>query len=120
VRGPVHRLRGVIRHEGGLTLTRRERTVSLRDVVIVANGRRGYATARVGQRRVRVFRLTSPKRSVDGDRVTLTVDLRLTAHGARWLNRRLPTAGFERGLLLGSATLHGTLAAADRYADPLG
>jgi hypothetical protein len=119
VRGPVHRLRGVIRHAGGLTLTRGERTVTLSSVVIVANGRRGFATARVGHRRVRVFRLTGPKRSVDGDKVTLTVDLRLTAHGAKWLNRRLPAAGLQRGLLLGSATLTGTLDSS-RYVDPLG
>lgn len=119
VRGPVHRLRGVVRHAGGLTLTRGERTVSLRHVVIVANGRRGYATAKVGQRRVRVFRLTGPKRSVEGSKVSLTVDLRLTAQGATWLNRRLPAADVERGLLLGSATIIGTLASSSRYTDPL-
>lgn len=119
VRGPVHRLRGVVRHAGGLTLTRGERTVSLRHVVIVANGRRGYATAKVGQRRVRVFRLTGPKRSVEGSKVSLTVDLRLTAQGATWLNRRLPAADLERGLLLGSATIIGTLASSSRYTDPL-
>ena len=119
VRGPVHRLRGVVRHAGGLTLTRGERTVALTKVAIVANGRRGYATAKVGRRHVRVFRLTAPKRSVQGDKVTLTVDLRLTAQGARWLNSRLPAAQLERGLLLGSATLTGTLASSD-YVDPLG
>jgi hypothetical protein len=120
IRGPVHRLRGVIRHDGGVTLTRGTRTVSLSDVVIVANGRRGYATAKVGQRRLRVFRLTSPKRSVQGNAVTLTVDLRLTAQGAKWLNRRLPAAKLHRGLLLGSATLAGTLVSDDQYTDPLG
>jgi hypothetical protein len=119
VRGPVHRLRGVVRHAGGLTLTRGERTVSLRNVVIVANGRRGYAAAKVGRRHVRVFRLTGPKRTVDGSKVTLTVDLRLTRQGASWLNRRLPAAQFERGLLLGSATLTGTLASS-QYVDPFG
>ena len=120
LRGPVHRLRGVIHHSGALTLTRGERTVSLSRVVIVANGRRGYATARVGQRRVRVFRLTGPKRSVEGSKVSLTVDLRLTSQGARWLNRRLPAADLERGLLLGSATIIGTLASSSQYTDPLG
>jgi hypothetical protein len=120
LRGPVHKLRGVIRHSGGLTLTRGERTVSLSDVVIVANGRRGYATAKVGQRRVQVFRLTEPKRTVVGSDVTLTVDLRLTAQGARFLNRRLPAADLERGLLLGSATINGTLASSSQYTDPLG
>jgi hypothetical protein len=110
LRGPVHKLRGVIRHSGGLTLTRGERTVSLSDVVIVANGRRGYATAKVGQRRIAVFRLTGPKRTVVGSDISLTVDLRLTAQGAKWLNRRLPAADFKRGLLLGSATVTGTLA----------
>jgi hypothetical protein len=119
VRGPVHRLRGVVRHAGGLRLTRGERTVSLRHVVIVANGRRGYATAKIGQRRVRLFRLTGPKRLIDGSKVSLTVDLRLTAQGARWLNRRLPAADLERGLLLGSATITGTLASSAQYTDPL-
>jgi hypothetical protein len=119
VRGPVHRLRGVVRHAGALTLTRGERTVSLHTIVIAVNGRRGFATAKVGQRRVRVFRLTGPKRSVDGDKVRLTVDLRLTAQGARWLNRRLPAAELRPGLLLGSATLTGTLAS-PHYVDPIG
>jgi hypothetical protein len=127
VRGPVHKLRGVIRHSGGLTLSRGARTVSLSDVVIVANGRRGYATAKVGQRRVAVFRLTAPKRTVVGSDVTLTADLRLTAQGARFLNRRMPSADLERGLLLGSAVLTGTLASSDagepaagsEYVDPV-
>jgi hypothetical protein len=68
---------------------------------------------------VHVFRLTAPKRTVDGDKVTLTVDLRLTGQAARWLNRRLPGAELRRGQLLGSATLTGTLASS-RYADPFG
>lgn len=119
VRGPVHRLRGVIRHAGGLTLTRGQRTVSLRNITIVANGRRGHAIAKAGRRHVRVFRLTAPRRSVDGDTVTLTVDLRLTGQGARWLNRRLQDAELQRGLLLGSATITGTLSSS-RYVDPFG
>jgi hypothetical protein len=119
VRGPVHRLRGVVRHAGALTLTRGQRTVSLRNVTIVANGRRGHASARAGRRHVNVFRLTAPRRSVDGDKVALTVDLRLTGHGARWLNRRLPDAELQRGLLLGSATITGTLSSS-RYVDPFG
>ena len=119
IRGPVQRLRGVIRHDGALTISRGERTATLRNIVIVANGRRGFATAKVGHRRVRVFRLTGPKRSVEGSKVSLTVDLRLTAPVARWLNRRVPGASFRPGLLLGSATIAGHLVSrTDHYEDP--
>jgi hypothetical protein len=119
-RGNARKLRGVIRHEGGLKLTRGARSVTLRNAVIVSNGRRGYATAKVGQRRIRVFRLTNPQRSVQGTKVTLSVKLRLTAQGARFVNRRLPAASLKAGLVLGSAVISGSLAAADdQYVDPL-
>jgi hypothetical protein len=119
VRGKVQRLRGVVRHSGGLTLTRGDRKVTLRNIAIVANGKRGFATAKLGQRRIRVFRLTGAKRSVEGTKVTLSVTLRLTAQGARFVNRRLPAARLQAGRVLGSAVLSGTLVPADeQYADP--
>jgi hypothetical protein len=119
-RGNARKLRGVVRHAGGLRLTRGERSVTLRDVVVVSNGRRGYATAKLGQRRIRVFRLTNPTRDVQGAKVTLSVKLRLTAQGARFVNRRLASAHLKAGRVLGTAVLSGALVPGDeQYADPL-
>ena len=66
-----------------------------------------------------MFRLTGAKRSVEGTKVTLSVTLRLSAQGARFVNRRLPAAHLRAGRVLGAAVLSGTLVPADeQYADP--
>ncbi len=104
-------LKGVVRHDGGVTLTRGERTIALSDFVIVSRGRAfltAKATLKAGERRIRLFRLTGAERSTEDGKAVVTADLRLTRRGARLLNRRLEGRTFRPGLLLGSGRLVAT------------
>jgi hypothetical protein len=100
-------LRGVVRHDGGLTLTRRARTITLSDFVIVSR-RQAFLTAKVGERRIRLFRLTGAQRTTEDGKAVVTADLRLTEGGARFLSKRFKGRTFRPGLLLGTGKLVAT------------
>jgi hypothetical protein len=101
------KLRGVVRHQGGLVLTRGERKVTLRSFVIVS-AKRAFLTAKAGGKRLRLARLTGATRSTQDGKAAVTAKLRLTQGGAAFLNKRSKRRTFRAGLVLGTATVVAT------------
>jgi hypothetical protein len=125
------KLRGVVRHSGGLKFSKGERCIALRHFTVVSTARGAKLYARVSRgacrvarvrtrghkrahriaRRVCKFqhrypaiaRLTDPQRSTDG--TSVTVNLKLTAITARIVNKLAGQKLASPGTLLGTATI---------------
>jgi hypothetical protein len=127
---------GFVALKGGVKLTKGERSVKLRHLVI-ASGPRGAAlfvatkrhrfhrfsrrgfrhrmTARAAHHRGRGFRhwtavlaLSNVKRADTGGKVVITADAALTKRAAKHLNRKLDTNAFSAGDAVGTVTVSAT------------
>jgi hypothetical protein len=104
-------LAGLVRHSGGLSLTKGSTRVELTrfDIVIDSTPQ---LTALVGGSRVPILNLdvSGLTRDVDGLDVTLgNVRATLTAEAAAALNQAFSTTAFSEGLLIGVATVRAEL-----------
>jgi hypothetical protein len=100
---------GRVDHRGGLRFSRNGRSVKLTRFRI--QGR--YLSALAGGDRVRILRLRAGDARVRRTATTTTVSgvrLELTRTAARALNAALGTHLFARGIVLGTARVHATLA----------
>ena len=99
-------LAGRIRHVGGLSLTRGETRVELRNFVI--DTRRAVLTARAGDSRIAILDLDLSDVEVAkrGRRLSVSgVQARLTEGAAAALNGAFATDAFKGGLLIGTAAV---------------
>lgn len=104
-------LAGLVRHSGGLSLTKGSTRVELTRFDIVID-RSPQLTAKVGGARVPILNLdvSGLTQDVDGLEVTLgNVRGTLTAQAAAALNQAFSTSAFQEGLLLGVATVRAEL-----------
>jgi hypothetical protein len=104
-------LAGLVRHNGGLSLTKGSTRVELTRFDIVIDGS-PQLTARVGTSRVPILDLdlSGLTQDVDGLDVTLgNVRATLTAEAANALNQAFGTTAFSEGLLIGVATVRAEL-----------
>ena len=104
-------LAGLVRHSGGLSLTKGSTRVELTRFDIVIDGT-PQLTALVGGSRVPILNLdvSGLTRDVDGLDVTLgNVRATLTAEAAAALNQAFSTTAFSEGLLIGVATVRAEL-----------
>jgi hypothetical protein len=99
-------LAGTIRHVGGLSLTRGETRVELRNFVI--DTKEGVLTARAGDSRLAILDLDLSDAEVKrrGKRLTVSgVAATLTAGAAEALNGAFATDAFKEGLAIGTAVV---------------
>lgn len=100
-------LRGVVRHAGGIKLTKGNRSLKLRHFVIVSRKRGAvlavHANRKGKGRNVVLARLANVQRSEAGGVTTVTADLRLTKRAAKLINKRLKVGFAKAGALLGTA-----------------
>jgi hypothetical protein len=104
-------LAGLVRHSGGLSLTKGSTRVELTRFDIVIDGS-PQLTALVGGSRVPILNLdvSGLTRDVDGLDVTLgNVRATLTAEAAAALNQAFSTTAFSEGLLIGVAAVRAEL-----------
>lgn len=104
-------LAGLVRHSGGLSLSKGSTRVELTRFDIVIDGS-PQLTALVGGSRVPILNLdvSGLTRGVDGLDVTLgNVRATLTAEAAGALNQAFATTAFSEGLLIGVATVRAEL-----------
>ena len=106
-------LAGRIGHDGGITLTEGDTSVSLTDFVI--DTRKATLSARVngGDDRVAILALdlASPDVTIDGKDVTVAgVTATLMKAAADALNAAFSTSAFSEGLTIGEATVRGEAA----------
>ena len=123
---------GFVALRGGLKLTKGDRTLKLRRLLIASGPRgagvfaftkrhhgfhrRGFRRgARASQRRrrhfghwVRVLSLSNVKRADAGGKVVITADAALTRKAAKLLNRKFATTTFAAGQAVGSVTVSAT------------
>ena len=103
---------GKIKHSGGISLTRHETRVELRNFTINVDGAPDL-TARVGDSRVSILDLdlSDAEISASGRRLTIAnVKATLTKAAADALNAAFGTTAFAEGLELGTATVSGRAA----------
>ena len=103
---------GQIKHVGGISLTRGETRVELRNFVINVDSAPDL-TARVGSSRVSILDLdlSDAKISTSGRRLTIAgVKATLTKAAADALNAAFETDAFAEGLEIGTATVSGRAA----------
>ncbi len=97
-------LHGVITMRGGLELSKGARSLSL-DRLVAVNVERGAAlSARVGDGRMIIARLTDRSAEVTGSGGTAEADLRLSRPAAKRINRVVGSHIVSAGALLGHAT----------------
>jgi hypothetical protein len=106
--GKVNRetLAGKIRHTGGLSLTKGDTRVALRNFVI--DTKRGVLTARVGDARLAILDLdlSDVEVAAKGRRLTVSgVSATLTKGAADALNGAFGTTAFAEGLAIGTAVV---------------
>lgn len=104
--GRVHgkNLHGVLAMRGGIELTKGEHSLRLRRFVAVNSGRGAFLSARVGQRRIVVARLTDRSAEVTDTGGTVEADLRLSRAAAKRINNVAGKHLVSAGALLGHAT----------------
>jgi hypothetical protein len=99
-------LAGTIRHTGGLSLTRGDTRVKLRNFII--DTKRSALTARVGNARLAILDLDLSKVKVaaEGRKLTVSgVSATLTKGAADALNGAFGTSAFAEGLAIGTAVV---------------
>ena len=104
-------LGGQIQHSGGVSLTRGGVQIRLTEFNVDTRNAQLVATVN-GATRVAILnlRLTDPRVSVGRTTVTVAgIPARLTAVAAGALNQAFGTTAFAEGLLLGTATVRGTI-----------
>lgn len=113
-------LRGVVRHAGGVKLTKAGKSLSLRRFTIVSKKRGAYLVVRAGRhdgkakasrrkhrrgRNLVLARLTNVQLSEANGVTTVTADLRLTKRAAKLIRNRFGVTAAQKGTLLGTATV---------------
>jgi len=102
-------LRGVVRHAGGIKLTKGDRSVKLRRFVVRSRKKGAVLFVRANRKRrgrhVRLARLANVQRSHANGVTTVTGELRLTQRAARLINRRLNVNFATANALLGTVTV---------------
>lgn len=98
---------GVIKHSGGISLTKRSTTVKLTNFWI--NLHTARLSANVGGERVAILKLDYRRARVrfsHGKLIAGPISARLTAAAASALDKAFKTTAFKPGLLLGKATIN--------------
>ncbi len=103
------KLNGVVRHHGGIEFANATRSLSLRNFVLARVGRRMVLSAKAGGKRLIVARVTKLTRTISGKQGVITGELKLSAAGARGLNRlfghHVVSAGADLGSLKSTVTV---------------
>jgi len=96
------RMRGVLRHSGGFTLTRAGHTITALEFTLVRRGGRAWLRASVDGHRIRLARVTDLKVSASDSTATATGELRLTRAAARVLDGFVGSDAVSPGLVFGT------------------
>ena len=97
-------LHGVLALGGGITVSKGKRSLDLRRVIVANRAHGAFVSAKVGQRRMIVARLTNRSVDVEGSSATVSADLNLSRAAANRINRVAGKHLVSAGALLGSAT----------------
>jgi hypothetical protein len=92
----------VIAMSGGITVSKNDRSLDLRRFVAVKRAHGASVSAKVGQRRMTIARVTNGNVEVDGSSATVTGDLHLSRAAAKRINRVAGKHLVSAGALLGS------------------